>query len=215
MNSEKQEKNKYINEAKYHQIAVELAEKIAEGWYVVGEKLSARSMVANTFHVSTETARKAVQILVDMGILTSKHGSGTYVASREKAQLFFNRHQELISIEETREKLQKKVIEQKNQFDTIINLLNELVTQTQRDHNTAYIIPYDMKIDKECNYLGSSIGEIDIWQETGATIVAVKRGDDMFISPGPYEIINDGDILLFVGGEDSRRKMMTLFNVQP
>ncbi len=205
--------DKYIYESRYHQIAVELAEKIAEGWYAVGEKLTVRSMVANTFHVSPETARKAVQILVDMGIVTSRHGSGTYVASREKAQLFFDRYQSTISISKTRESLLDTIHAQKLHLDKMVNLLDELIAQTQRDHSTAYLIPYDMKIDQQCNFLGHSIGEINIWQQTGATIVAVKRGDSIYVSPGPYEKIQNGDVLLFVGDEGSRQRMLGLFNV--
>ena len=33
-------------ESRYQQIAVEMAEKIAEGWYRVGEKITARSTIA-------------------------------------------------------------------------------------------------------------------------------------------------------------------------
>lgn len=205
--------DEYIYESRYHQIAVELAKKIAEGWYSVGEKLTIRSMVANTFHVSPETARKAVQILVDMGIVTSRHGSGTYVASREKAQLFFDRYQSTVSISKTRESLLDTIQDQKLHLDKMVGLLNELVAQTRREHNTAYLIPYDMKIDNQCNYLGRSIGEINIWQQTGATVVAVKRGDSTYVSPGPYEKIHNGDILLFVGDEGSRQRMLNLFNV--
>lgn len=199
--------------SKYHQIAVELAEKIAEGWYSVGEKLTVRSMVANTFHVSPETARKAVQILVDMGIVVSHHGSGTYVASREKAQIFFERYQDSVSIQQTKDEIIQTVTEQKTYMDRMMGLLDELLAQTQRDHSTTYLVPYDMKIDAQCNFLGSSIGEISIWQETGATIVAVKRGEKTYLSPGPYEVIQDGDVLLFVGDESSRQRMLSLFNV--
>lgn len=63
-------------EARYHEIAVVLAEKISSGTYAVGEKLHARSNHATTFGVSAETARKAVQVLVELKILEVRHGSG-------------------------------------------------------------------------------------------------------------------------------------------
>ena len=93
-------KRKYIYESRYQQIAVELAQKIAEGWYSVGEKLNARSTLASNYNVSPETARKAVNILVDLGIVTIRQGSGTYVASREKAHLFVERYQNTVSMQE-------------------------------------------------------------------------------------------------------------------
>ena len=71
-----------VYESRYQQIAVEMAEKIAEGWYEVGDRITSRSTIATTFHVSPETARKAMQVLVDMGIVTVKqavNGSGVVV----------------------------------------------------------------------------------------------------------------------------------------
>ena len=51
-----------VYESRYQQIAVEMAEKIAEGWYEVGDRITSRSTIATTFHVSPETA--------------SQHGTG-------------------------------------------------------------------------------------------------------------------------------------------
>ena len=46
-------KRKYIYESRYQQIAVELAQKIADGWYTIGEKISARSTLASNYNVSS------------------------------------------------------------------------------------------------------------------------------------------------------------------
>ena len=72
---------------------------------------------------------------------------------------------------------------------------------------------YDIRIDKHCAYLGKSIGELNIWQQTGATIVAIKRSTDYVISPGPYERIQENDVILFVGNELSKQRMNNLFDV--
>ncbi|WP_369074759.1 cation:proton antiporter regulatory subunit, partial [Klebsiella pneumoniae] len=34
--------------------------------------------------------------------------------------------------------------------------------------------------------MGKTAAETKFWQNTGATIVAIKRGDELIISPGPY-----------------------------
>ena len=201
-----------VYESRYQQIAVEMAEKIAEGWYEVGDRITSRSTIATTFHVSPETARKAMQVLVDMGIVTVKHGSGTYVASREKAQLYFEKFHDAVSIAQTREQIVDAIATQRRDLEHLAKLLDELVARNTRDHNTSYLIPHDMKIDANCNFIGQSIGELDIWQQTGATIVAVKRGDETNISPGPYERVQVGEVILFVGNDLSRQKMLNLFN---
>lgn len=200
-------------EARYHQIAVEMASKIAEGWYAVGEKLSARSTLASNFNVSPETARKAVNILLDLGIVTIKHGSGTYVASREKAHLFVERYKNTVSMEEVRNEIMDCVARQQAEIDHLNKLLKDLIGKTQRSHSTASFVPYDLKVDKNCAYIGKSIGELNVWQQTGATIVAVKRGEEFIMSPGPYEQICNEDVILFVGDELSRQRMNNLFNI--
>ena len=65
-----------LTKPKYQQIAVDVAEKIAEGKLHVGDKIHARSTLANQYQVSPETARKAIIVLVDLEIVKAKHGSG-------------------------------------------------------------------------------------------------------------------------------------------
>lgn len=202
-------------ESRYQQIAVEMAEKIAEGWYQVGEKITARSTIATSFGVSPETARKALQILVDMGIVSIRQGSGAYIKSREKAQMFFERFSETVSIVQTKRAITEAIQKQRSDLDHLNELLDDLVALTKRDHNTMYIIPHDMRLDENCNFIGKTIGELNIWQQTGATIVAVRRGRKTVFSPGPYEQLQAGDVILFVGNDSTRQRMLNLFNAKP
>ena len=202
------------HESRYQEIAVEVAQKIADGWYQVGEKINARSTLASKYNVSPETARKAVNMLTDLGIVVIRQGSGTYVASREKAQLYVDRYQSTVSIQEIRAEIEASVARQEEELLHMSRLLRTLIGQTKRSHETASFIPYDILIDDQCSYIGRSIGELNIWQQTGATVVAVKRGDEYIMSPGPNEIINVNDVLLFVGNDLSKQKMQKLFNVK-
>ena len=79
---------------RYQQIAVAIAERIVENRYQVGQKIHARSTLASNFNVSPETARKAINVLVDLEIMDVRHGSGAYIASKEKAQAFVEQYQE-------------------------------------------------------------------------------------------------------------------------
>lgn len=202
------------HESRYQEIAVEVAQKIADGWYQVGEKINARSTLASKYNVSPETARKAVNMLTDLGIVVIRQGSGTYVASREKAQLYVDRYQSTVSIQEIRSEIEASVARQEEELLHMSRLLRTLIGQTKRSHETASFIPYDILIDDQCSYIGQTIGELNIWQQTGATVVAVKRGDEYIMSPGPYEVIRVNDVLLFVGNDLSKQKMQKLFNVK-
>lgn len=102
-----------LTKPKYQQIAVDVAEKIAEGKLHVGDKIHARSTLANQYQVSPETARKAIIVLVDLEIVKAKHGSGFYVASKEKAQDFVTQYQDVQTIAEIKEELLDSVAKQK------------------------------------------------------------------------------------------------------
>ena len=51
---------------RYQQIAVAIAERIVDGKYPIGSKIYARSTLASNFNVSPETARKAINVLVEL-----------------------------------------------------------------------------------------------------------------------------------------------------
>ena len=82
------ENKKRILLPRYQQVAVEIAERIADQRYQVGEKIHARSTLASNFNVSPETARKAINVLVDLGIMEVRHGSGAYVVTGKSQSLF-------------------------------------------------------------------------------------------------------------------------------
>ena len=67
----------------YQKIAVDLASKIVDGKYKVGDKIYARSALASRYGVSSETARRAVCVLADLDIVESTKGSGVIIKSQE------------------------------------------------------------------------------------------------------------------------------------
>ena len=50
---------------------------------------------------------------------------------------------------------------------------------------------------------GKTIGELDFRNRTGATIIAVVRGDQPYVSPSPGFVIQPGDILVLAGNHAS------------
>ena len=175
-----------LTKPKYQQIAVDVAEKIAEGKLHVGDKIHARSTLANQYQVSPETARKAIIVLVDLEIVKAKHGSGFYVASKEKAQDFVTQYQDVQTIAEIKEELLDTLVEQTKRFDSF-NPMN----------------PYSLVLTEEAAYLEATISEMNFWQNTSATIIAIKHKEELLVSPGPYAKISLNDTLYFVGHDES------------
>lgn len=200
-----------IEKPLYHQIAMKLAQRVAEGIYEEGAKIHTRSRVAQEFGVSPETARKAVQLLDDLGILESFHGSGTYVASREKAKTFVRQIEDVESIESMKGRLGASIQRQRRELDNFSKLLDEVTAHTRRTYALNPFIPYELELTEEADHLGETIAELNLWHKTEATVVAILRGEKLLLSAGPYAVITAGDILYFVGDEFAFQRMQRFF----
>jgi DNA-binding GntR family transcriptional regulator len=66
----------------YLRIAADLREKIADGELLPGEQVPSLDALAEAYHVSRTTAHRAVQVLVDEGLLESRPRWGMFVAQR-------------------------------------------------------------------------------------------------------------------------------------
>lgn len=67
--------------AKYQQVYDEILGRLQSGQYVIGMRLPTESEMTNSFGVSRVTIRKALEMLVRDGYLTSRQGSGYQVAA--------------------------------------------------------------------------------------------------------------------------------------
>jgi DNA-binding GntR family transcriptional regulator len=67
---------------KYLQIHARLHDRITSGRWPAGSSLPSQRELADEFGVSLMTLRQALQLLIDDGLVDTRHGSGTYVAAR-------------------------------------------------------------------------------------------------------------------------------------
>ncbi len=66
----------------YLQLANKLANGIHSGLWQPDEALPSERMLSDTLEISRVTARKAIDMLCERGMLTRKHGSGTYITPK-------------------------------------------------------------------------------------------------------------------------------------
>ena len=81
-------------EPAYLKIANAVTERIAAGVYRPGEQLPTESQLRDEFGVSPMTVRRAVNILLDRGLVTTTQGKGTFVRALDLESAVF-RLQEL------------------------------------------------------------------------------------------------------------------------
>lgn len=202
-----------VTTSKYQKIAVSVAQRIASGEYEVGEKLKSRTTIASTFNVSPETARKGLNILADLNILTLKHGSGAIVLSKEKAIEFINQYESTHSIAVIKEKIRQNIRHQQEGMEELSSLVNDFLMQSQNISKQFPIAPYEIIVNKDTDHFGKSIGVLNLWHQTGATVVAIEHEGQFLISPGPYAVIEKGDHIYFVGDESVYSRMKNFFNL--
>jgi len=203
---EGQSKNK-VGMPRYQQIAVEIASRIASGEYQIGTKIYARSSIASQYGVSSETARRAICVLCDLEIVTSEKGSGVTIKSHQNAVDFIKQHSKRQTIESIKENLLQSVARQKKEVDTFNACLTELIEASEHFRSMNPFMPFEVRITSECAYLNKTLQDIQFWQHTGATVIAVRRQDMVLKSPGPYVVLLEHDILYFLPQDDSSQRV--------
>jgi K+/H+ antiporter YhaU regulatory subunit KhtT len=188
---------------RYQQIAIEVAARIANGEYGEGEKIYARSSLASQYGVSPETARRAICILSDLGIVSSEKGSGIIIRSQKKAADYIQQNSKLETIDTIKENLLKSVVRQKKEMDYLNECMNDLIEASVHFRSMNPFMPFEIRITKDCVYLNKTVTEIQFWQHTGATVIAVSRKDVVMKSPGPYVALTEDDTIYFIAQDDT------------
>lgn len=188
-----------ITSPKYQQIAADLASKIAQGQYGVGEKVYARSALASQYGVSAETARRAVCVLSDLQIVETEKGSGITIKSRDKAVEFARQYGDIHTVGDLKQNLQQSMLRQQREMRYFNQCLSDLMNKTDRLRSCNPFVPYQVEIRSESPCINRSISDVSFWHHTAATVVAIRRGDSLLLSPGPYAVLMEHDVFYFIG----------------
>lgn len=183
----------------YQKIAIDIANSIYKGEFEEGNKLHGRSTLASKYNVSPETIRRAIKLLEDIKVVVSSKGSGITVLSKDNALTFIKKFNNVENIINCKNSLFSLIQEKKKIEDEILNSINKIVDYSGRLMNTNPLIPIEVEIPETSHLVNKSISEVNFWQNTGATIVGIKNHNKLILSPGPYAILNAGDIILVIG----------------
>lgn len=197
---------------RYQQIAIDLANRIANGEFAVGEKTHGRSTLAGQYNVSPETIRRAVILLEDMNIVEVAQGSGITVKSKDEAFKFIKRFKNRDSMTSIKKDIENILNEKKKLDESLTTYIDKLLDCSERFKNSNPFAPLELEIPKRSKLIGKTIAEVNFWQHTGATIIGIRRGDSLILSPGPYAIFMEGDVYIMIGEESSYERVKTFLN---
>ena len=196
----------------YKQIALDIASKVVSGKYRPGEKIHGRSPLASQYNVSPETVRRAVFLLNQVGVLEVRQGAGITIKSVEAAEDFVSKSEDKESLDTIKGHINRLMQEQKQLNNRLQENINILLDANDRFNYLNPLTPFELLIDKDCPLVGKTIASVRFWNNTGATIIAIKRKSKTILSPGPQAQLFAGDYILIVGDEASYKKTKMLLN---
>ena len=186
--------------SQYLQIALDIARRIAKGELPEGQRVYGRSVMASEYNVSPETIRRALRLLSDMKVVEVKPQSGVVVLSADSARRYIENFEESADVRALRQQLKDLLAEyadlSRRLSDTVSALMKSRETFAAADEPFPN---YEVPVPKDSPLIGRSIGELKFWQSTGGTIVAIRRGQTVILSPGPYAQLYGGDVIILVG----------------
>lgn len=193
-------KKKYTT-PKYMKIALDIAYRIYNDDLKAGSKVSGRSTLASKYNVSPETIRRSVALLKDVNVVEVTEKSGISILSKEQAYHFiqnFDSKDNLLRLKDETGKL----IQEKNEIEKHIEEnIKSIIEYSIQLRNIGLIYPFEFQLPKNSPIIGKTIADTNFWYNTKATILGVKRNNDLIISPGPHLDFREDDIIVFVGAD--------------
>lgn len=196
----------------YAQIALDIASRIAKGDLKENSKVYGRSVMSSEYGVSPETIRRAMKLLEDMKIVDIKQNSGAIVLSSKNAKLYVEKFGEQNNIRSMQKRLADYIKQQEDLNRQIIDLANSIVRINDKYSETNPFTNYEVVIPPNSSTIGHTLAELNFWQETRATVIAIRRDDKVILSPGPYILFDSGDTIIFVGDIPSIQAVTDLIN---
>jgi len=185
--------------AMYRSIALDLAQRIINGEFSEGAKMSGRTILASHYNVSPETVRKSTALLKVKNVVSVSQGKEVTVISRENAYGFIEQYKSSESVYSLKQDIEI-LLRQKRTIDAKLeDLLIDIINYSDRLRNLTPYNPVEVEVQAGTFIAGRTIAEVKLWQHTGATIVAIRRGTEIIISPGPGAKILANDRVVIVG----------------
>ncbi len=200
-----------LSQPYYEKIAIDIASRILNDEFKQGTRLLGISTMASQYKTSSETVRKSLRLLSDMKVVDVMPQRGSIVLSKDNAKRYLNTSTK----DETLKVIFDELINLRNEYDQLNSRLANTMTRLEQSRFTfvdaEYPLPnYEIAVPEGSNLNGKSIGCLNFWQNTGATIIAIRRGKNVLISPGPSAELYERDIVILIGNAQAVNKAKEL-----
>jgi len=196
----------------YRAIALDIAKRIVKQEFLAGTKISGRTLLASQYKVSPETIRKAIYILKENNIVSVSQGKEVLVISTQQAAHLLDHHQEIDAAYSLKQELERLIKEKEAIDKRFHKVTNEIMHYSDRLENITPYNPIEIQIAPHSAAIGKSLRELNLRQSTGTLIIAIRRGTQVLIAPGPDDILEKEDRLVVIGTLDKLNTVTTFIN---
>ena len=74
------------------------------------------------------------------------------------------------------------------------DLVNLLIHTKEKEQSLE-----EVKLEESCDFIGKTIGEVDIRKNMGVTVLGIRRGEELITNPNAQEELKAGDVLIIYG----------------
>lgn len=198
-----------MDQARYQEIAIDIAHAIMMGEYHEGVKIHGRSTLAGRYNVSPETIRRAIAILQNVGVVQVSQGIGITVTSKDMAERFIKSLDQKGEIQGFLEDLKSLMDIRRENDIKIESHLDKLQGYADRIMS-RWLDVGEIKIGKTSPAIGKTLKELQVRECTGTTIVAVVRDGFEQFSPEAAFVLRAEDVLLAAGSIKGQEKLQQL-----
>lgn len=202
-----------LEQARYQEIANEIAHAIVLGEFHEGDKIHGRSTLAGRFTVSPETIRRSIAILQSEGVVAVKQGIGIIVNSKTQAEKFLRSFNQKNEVQAFMEEL-RELMDRRREIDRQIDVLLTKISTYADRFISRWNDVAEIEVCANSAAEGRTLRELKVRELTGATVVGVVRNGYENFSPGADYILSEGDTLLVVSSDEGREKIQSLLDEQ-
>ena len=180
----------------YGRVAYDIASQIANGTLVEGQRFSGRSLMGSQYGVSSETIRRAMNLLSNMNIIEIQQNVGATVISRQNALVYVEQYKVDNDLRALKSQL-KELTSQRDQLNRdIYDTFLKIMDLEERFKDSEQLKTYEFTVRADSKAAGKTLADIQFRQSTGGTVVAIRRDGKVQLSPDSETTLYIGDVLV-------------------
>lgn len=196
--------------SRYEEIAYLIAKRIIKGEFREGDKLRGRSILSSEYNVSSETIRKAMQLLSNYNVVEVKERSGIYVSEANHAK-------DYITYFELHKSNKNLIAETKELLDLSARLNHDLHKKFDKliktsETSTFPFTYFKLEVKETSSVINKSLSSLDFYNQTSGLIIGIEEDGLLNQIPDPNTIIKSFMILYILGNTEVKDKATKLIN---